>query len=162
MPAETTQATGALPTAPVTKLELAERFRAHGLKPTPQRLAIYKALMRTTEHPSPEAIYKAVRPQLPALSLGTVYKTLDALESAGLVEQVSRIGDTKRYDANLDPHHHLVCTRCRTVIDVMLPEEHLPSVRTAVTGSAGRRFEVTGVHVQFLGICQDCFDEEMR
>jgi Fe2+ or Zn2+ uptake regulation protein len=91
-----------------------------------------------------------------------VYKTLDALESAGLVEQVSRIGDTKRYDANLDPHHHLVCTRCRTIIDVMLPEEHLPSVRTAVIGSAGRKFEVTGVHVQFLGTCQDCFDEEMR
>lgn len=145
-----------------TKAELAERFREHDLKPTPQRLAIYKALCRMKDHPSPEAVYRSVRTSLPALSLGTIYKTLDALEAAGLVEQVSRVGDTKRYDANLDPHHHLVCTRCRTVIDVMLPEEHLPPTSTVQAGGASVGFKVTGVHVQFLGICRDCFEEEKK
>lgn len=142
-----------------SKAELAERFREHDLKPTPQRLAIYRALVRMKDHPSPEAVFKSVRGALPALSLGTVYKTLDALEAAGLVEQVSRVGDTKRYDANLDPHHHLVCTRCRTVIDVMLPDEHLPSTAAAHAG-AEVGFQVTGVHVQFLGLCRGCLEGE--
>ncbi len=143
-----------------SKSELVERFRAHDLKPTPQRLAIYRALVRMKDHPSPEVVFKSVRAALPALSLGTVYKTLDALEAAGLVEQVSRVGDTKRYDANLDPHHHLVCTRCRTVIDVMLPDEHLPPTAAAVEGGAEVGFQVTGVHVQFLGLCRACVEGE--
>jgi Fur family peroxide stress response transcriptional regulator len=140
--------------------EAIERFRERGLKPTPQRLAIYRALVRLKDHPSPEGLYKAVRSSLPALSLGTIYKALDALEAAGLVEQVSRIGDTKRYDANLDPHHHLVCTKCRSVIDVMLPADAIPAATPSVINAGQRGFKVTGVHVQFLGICQDCVQEE--
>lgn len=145
-----------------SRAELVARFREHGLKPTPQRLGIYRALLRTKEHPSPEGVYRAVRASLPALSLGTIYKALDALEAAGLVEQVSRVGDTKRYDANLDPHHHLVCTRCRRVIDVMLPEASVPRATPAVINAGQRGFKVTGVHVQFLGICPDCDQEERK
>ena len=56
-------------------------------------------------------------PKAITVSLVTVYKTLDSLEALGLVEEVSPVGDVKRYDGNDERHHHLVCTRCKRVID---------------------------------------------
>lgn len=131
--------------------ELIERCRAVGLKVTPQRLAVFRALVGRADHPSPEALFKSVRKEIPAISLATVYKALDALEDAGLVSEVSRLQETKRYDANLSPHHHLVCTECRRIIDVELPESGPPEP----IGGFGN-FEATQMHVQILGVCGDC------
>lgn len=131
--------------------ELARRCREAGLKLTPQRLAIYRALVRMHDHPSAEALFRAVRPSMPSLSLGTVYKTLDSLEQAGLVGEVSRFGETKRYDGNLSPHHHLICTVCHAIRDIALPDAEA----IVPTGGFGG-FSATAVHVQVLGTCQAC------
>ena len=84
---------------------------------TPQRIAIYRALLEANDHPNPEAIYTRVRTTMPSLSLATIYKTLDALARLGLVSELPAIGNSRRYDANVDLHHHLVCTRCDRVTD---------------------------------------------
>ncbi len=84
---------------------------------TPQRAAVYKALLQSTEHPTPEMLYRKVRRAMPSLSLATVYKALDALERLGLVQAVDVDSDSRRFDANMDLHHHMVCTECRGVID---------------------------------------------
>ena len=128
-----------------------DRFREAGLKATPQRLANYRALARMKDHPSPDALFRAVRGAMPSLSLGTVYKTLDALEGAGLVEEVSRLGETKRYDANLAPHDHLVCTVCRRIADIHVDKRSVKPADLEVEG-----FEVLEMHVQLFGVCRDC------
>ena len=98
--------------------EIAIRLSRADLKVTPQRLTIYGELLERDDHPSPESLYHSVRDDLPKLSLATVYKTLDALEGAGLISQVSLPNDAKRYDVNLEPHHHLVCNfSCRKITD---------------------------------------------
>jgi len=94
------------------------RCRKAGLAVTPQRLAIFRRLAATDRHPSAEELHAAVRREMPTLSLATVYKTLDALAGIGAVRPVSRLGARGRWDANLEPHHHLVCTSCGTVTDV--------------------------------------------
>ena len=91
------------------------RCRKAGLAVTPQRLAIFRRLAATDRHPSAEELHAAVRREMPTLSLATVYKTLDALAGIGAVRPVSRLGARGRWDANLEPHHHLVCTSCGTV-----------------------------------------------
>src|SRR5271165_2109204 len=97
------------------------RFRQRcgelGLALTPQRLAIYQVLAADDSHPGAEDIYRRIKPDLPSLSLGTVYRTLELFEEQGLVSRVHAFGDQARFDANLDPHYHLVCVRCRRVID---------------------------------------------
>src|SRR6185503_631572 len=97
--------------------DLLRRCREAGMNVTPQRMAVYRALLESEDHPSPELLYKRVRPKMPSLSLATIYKSLDALSKLGLAHRVSVAGDRKRYDANVDRHHHLVCTRCNKVID---------------------------------------------
>src|SRR5207245_10614711 len=92
--------------------------RAAGLAVTPQRLAIFRHLAATENHPSAEELHATVRRELPTLSLATVYKTLDTLATVGAVRPVSRLGARGRWDANGTSHHCAVCTVCGGVIDV--------------------------------------------
>lgn len=73
---------------------------------TPQRVAVYRALLESEDHPTPEMLYQAVSRDMPSLSVATIYKTLDALVSLGLVRTVPVDGDRRRYDANDETHHH--------------------------------------------------------
>jgi Fur family peroxide stress response transcriptional regulator len=131
--------------------DLVQRCRAGGMNVTPQRLAIYRALLESEDHPSPEGLYQRVRPQMPSLSLATIYKALDALVRLGVVTEVSVVGEGKRYDANLDRHHHLVCTRCKSVIDYY--DETLDAIAPprALPG-----FTAQAVSVQVMGVCATC------
>ena len=131
--------------------ELVRRCRDAGLNVTPQRLAVYRALLESEDHPSPEQLYQRVRPLMPSLSLATIYKALDALQALGLVEEVSPLGEHKRYDANDDRHHHLVCTQCHKVSDFY--DERFDAL--APPNKLGG-FHVHALTVQLKGLCSDC------
>lgn len=96
---------------------LVARCRGAGMNITPQRLGIYRALLESYDHPSPESLYERVRAQMPSISLATIYKTLDTLVGLGFAAELLSVGDTKRYDANMVPHHHLVCRSCNSAED---------------------------------------------
>jgi Fe2+ or Zn2+ uptake regulation protein len=131
--------------------EISSRLTSARLKVTPQRIAIYADLLGRDDHPSPESLYQTVKDELPRLSLATVYKTLDSLEEAGLISQVAINNETKRYDANLDSHHHLICTECRNIIDFV--DDSLSSVSL---DNAGYGFQPKEVKIQILGTCVAC------
>jgi Fur family peroxide stress response transcriptional regulator len=131
------------------------RCRRAGLAVTPQRLAIFRRLATTDRHPSAEDLYAAVRRELPTLSLATVYKTLDTLAGIGAVRPVSRLGARGRWDANLEPHHHLVCTSCGAVTDVSEPRLQA-AARPAAAAAARHGFEAAGHSVEIFGRCAAC------
>ena len=89
-----------------------------GLKVTPQRTAIYKELAKTDQHPSTEMIYNNIKDYFPNISLTTVYRTLETFEKHGLISVVNQLYNAARYDANLTPHHHIVCVECKKIEDV--------------------------------------------
>ena len=127
-----------------------EACRERGAPVTLQRLAIFRALLESAEHPDADAIHKRLKAAYPTLSLGTVYKTLEMLQSLGLARAVSSPGPTRRFDGNQHPHHHLWCTRCGKLMDVEL-DELADIVLPERVG-----FQVTDVTIQFNGICADC------
>lgn len=131
--------------------EMIERCRSAGMNLTPQRVVIYRALLEAEDHPSPEALRDRVKSQLPAVSLATIYKTLDVLVELGLAGEVAATGNTKRYDGNMGVHHHLVCTSCGSVADtddVSLSKISLPK------GLQG--FLPKGYSVHIHGLCSTC------
>ena len=75
-------------------------FREKKLKLTPQRIAVYRYLQSTKEHPSAETIYKALQPEYPTMSLATVYKALKTLVEVDLVQELNVGEGNFRYDAN--------------------------------------------------------------
>ena len=127
-----------------------EACRERGMPVTHQRLAVFRALLESASHPDADAIHKSLRGAYPTLSLGTVYKTLEMLQSLGLARAVSSPGPTRRFDGNQSPHHHLWCTRCGRLVDVEL--ETLADIALP----SGLDFQVTDLTIQFNGICSTC------
>lgn len=128
------------------------RCHSLGLAVTHQRSVIYRELLATGEHPTPEAVYERVKEHIPSISLGTVYKNIRTFLDAGLLREVSVHHGTQRLDANVAPHYHMVCTRCRGIFDV--PEEQVEAPR--LKQSPATAFAVERVNVEFLGICAAC------
>jgi Fe2+ or Zn2+ uptake regulation protein len=90
--------------------------KATGLKITPQRVEIYKALVSTTEHPSAEMLWRKVKSVFPNISLDTVNRTLLTLNEIGAAFIVEGSGDVKRFDGGTKCHQHLRCVKCRKIV----------------------------------------------
>lgn len=133
--------------------------RDRGLSVTHQRLAIFEAVVASRSHPDADEIYRAVRRKYPTISRGTVYRTLETLCELGFVSDVNPVRGNARFEAALDPHHHLICLSCRTIIDLhdgSLDGLRVPArARQAGKGEAAG-FEVTGYQIQFVGYCRNC------
>ena len=135
------------------KMETFERkCRKAGLKVTPQRSAVYKALVRSKEHPSTEMVYKRVKRVLPNISLDTVNRTLLTLSEIGAAFVVEGSGDAKRFDGNLEGHQHFKCVKCKRIVDFY----HKPFENIKVPASIGKKFKVLRKSVYFEGICDIC------
>ncbi|MDR2903389.1 MAG: transcriptional repressor [Clostridiales bacterium] len=132
---------------------LSEKLKQKNLKVTPQRLAIYHDLYHTTRHPSAENIYNALEREYPTMSLATVYKTLDALKKAGLIQELNVGEDSFRYDANTAFHAHMLCKCCNNVYDVF-EIQSLEKIRHEIAEKCG--FEVEREQIYFFGRCAHC------
>ncbi|GBE03349.1 peroxide operon regulator [bacterium BMS3Abin09] len=127
-----------------------EKYRNLHIKLTPQRLAILSYLNGNTSHPSAEDIYKAVQGQFPTMSFATVYNTLEALKNKGSVQELKIDHAKKRYDPDSTIHHHLICNKCKNIIDIhkdfnlSLPDEMTEG------------FDVLGNSIEFYGVCSKC------
>ncbi len=126
-------------------------LRDHGLQVTYQRLAIYQALYHTKEHPSAEVIYQQVKRRFPMISLGTVYKTLERFYEVGLIQKVSPVTEVARYDANIHPHHHMVCMDCQSIQDA---EDIVSAQKLSFPGKDG--FQILRHQVVLHGYCRSC------
>ena len=124
----------------------------HSLAATHQRQKIYEALVSRPGHYSPEEIYAQVKPDLPSISLATVYKNLKTFVQAGMLHEVSPHHGSWRIDANSQPHHHLVCTRCRSVRDLKV--DFLSSVK--LRGKLPLGFRLQKVTIEVQGLCRAC------
>ena len=123
-----------------------------GLKITPQRMAIYKALIESKEHPSADILYRKVRSIFPNISLDTVNRTLLTLAQIGAAFIVEGSGDVKRFDGGMKPHQHFKCVKCKRIIDFYYkPFENIP-----VPKCINPRFTVLRKTVYFEGICDLC------
>jgi len=102
--------------------EFVARCRKRRIPVTPQRLAVIKALLDSENHPSTDEICAAVRRKHPHVSLATVHRILNEFCEVGEARKVTLLHDVARYDGNVEPHHHVVCVRCKRVHDIEIPE----------------------------------------
>ena len=133
-----------------------EQFRElaakHGLAVTHQRQVVYEAVIAAHGHYSPEDIYAAVRRRIPAISLATVYNNLRLFVERGLLREVSPHASTLLVDGNLKPHHHLVCSRCKSVQDI--EDDFIDFKRLSPHVPHG--FDLTQPVVEVFGLCRQC------
>ena len=137
----------------LTDAQLRSTFNAAGLRLTRQRLLICRELAGRYDHPDVDRIYRAVKPRLRQISLFTVYRTMNALEAAGMARRVATWKGHARYDGNVETHAHFLCEKCGRIDDVdthgachQLPE----LAQKCVTGHVHR------VDMMIVGECEAC------
>ena len=113
-----------------------------------QRDLILDIINTSFTHPTAEAIYEIARNTLPNISLGTVYRNLDMLQSMGSIRRINLENSTYRYDRAKDNHAHFVCNECKNVYDIY---EDLFKNLDEICGN-----KILGYDIIFKGICKNC------
>ena len=133
--------------------QMLSKLKHHDFRITPQRLAVLKVLAASDGHPSVERIYETVRGQFPTTSIATIYKTVALLKQENEVIEISFPDGSNRYDGNKPyPHPHLICTRCKKIIDPDLSS--LEDLAREVTKETG--FQISTHRLDFFGLCREC------
>lgn len=86
---------------------IAKGLRAVGLRPTEQRIALYKLLFADGHrHVTAEELHAEVLTRGIVLSVATVYNALNDFTQAGLVRILAVEGARTWFDTNTSDHHH--------------------------------------------------------
>ena len=133
--------------------QLRTAFNAAGLRLTRQRLLICRELAGRYDHPDVERIYRAVKPRMRQISLFTVYRTMNALESAGMARRVATWKGHARYDGNVQTHAHFLCEQCGRIDDV---EARDACRDLAAHAQECVRGNVRRVDMMIVGECEAC------
>jgi Fur family peroxide stress response transcriptional regulator len=133
--------------------KMLEALKRHESRITPQRMAVLKILASSDGHPSVENIYEQVKKRFPTTSLATVYKTVTLLKELNEVLEIGFPEGSNRYDGHRPyPHPHLICTKCKKIIDPDL--EGLEGLTQELVSETG--FQITSHRLDFFGLCPDC------
>ncbi len=125
-----------------------------GWRFTRQRAAVFDYLCSVDSHPTAEEVYRAVRRDLPKISLATVYKALEALVDCHLANKLASSDGPARYDSHCDGHYHLRCLKTGRVED--LPTHFDPDLLRKIDPNLmehlrGMGFEVSGYRLEVTG-----------
>ncbi|KAB0671861.1 transcriptional repressor [Oryzomonas sagensis] len=132
--------------------QFGEACREAGLKLTHQRLEIFSELVRSPDHPSAEALHQRLRKKIPTLSLDTVYRTLATFARHGMITKVETVESQGRFEVTLAPHHHLICSRCNTIMDFQWPSMD----ETPLPETVKEWGRIDNRSVVAYGICKNC------
>jgi len=141
------------------KMEIEQRVqdfittcRRHRLKITPQRVAIFRTLIQTRQHPTADMTFKTIQKEFPNISFDTVNRTLLTFVDIGVLDIVEVFGGPKRFDTDVGVHHHLHCMACGRIIDFENEDYTHLEVPTAIAG----KFKVISKRVVLKGLCEAC------
>ena len=115
-----------------------------------KRNAIYECLCGTTTHPSAEMVHEMLAKEHPDISLATVYRNLAKFKAEGKIMSVATVKGVERFDANINPHVHFICTNCDSVID--LHQSPMPHYGAEACGGC----RIDSCALTFTGLCGDC------
>ncbi len=124
----------------------------HGIAATHQRQVLYDVMHGMEGHPSPEEVYARVREHVPSISLATVYKNIHLFVQSGVLREVSLHHGSVRVERNEAAHHHLVCSRCKSIQDIGEQELGFDARRANLPSG----FQVERYAIDVIGVCAQC------
>src|SRR5436305_5895576 len=131
---------------------LVGKLRERGLRVTPQRIVIHRALCARNQHMTAEQVLTRVSDVLPGTSLPTVYSTLELLEGLELIRRVGTGNGAVVFDSRVEPHAHTVCRRCGAMADL----EGTAAPKDALTRASATGFVPDHAQLVVWGLCPDC------
>lgn len=121
------------------------------LKHSKQRNLIIEHFLDMNDHVSAEELHSHSREQGSSAGMATIYRTLNLLKDAGLVEQ-KQFADGKSVFELLRPdshHDHLICTNCGRVIE--FENEEIERLQEEIAKKFGMK--LTHHSLDLFGVC---------
>jgi Fe2+ or Zn2+ uptake regulation protein len=132
--------------------QILQRLRAEGSRITVARRALVEALVTAADHVTADDLAARVQAAHPAVHRSTIYRTLEALEHAGIVEHVHLGHGRAVYHLTDDRHLHLVCDACGAVVEV--PEATISDLVNRIRDH--HDFTIDSRHFALPGLCSAC------
>ena len=130
----------------------ADVLRQRGIQVTAQRLTVFRAVA-AQPHITAEGVAEAVRAEIGAISLQSVYDALGLLVAEGLIRRIQPAGSPARFEDRVgDNHHHLICRVCGRLVDVDCATGSAP----CLTAADDKGYEIDEAEVAYWGRCPDC------
>lgn len=133
--------------------DLNQLIKSTGLRVTPQRIAVLEALLNSN-HPSADWLIELIRKTNPHIAIGTIYKILETFVIKGIAKKVDTQNEIMRYDAIMEPHHHLYCENTNRIEDYY-DGELSKLVSDYLKKKNPQNFEVSEVKIQLVGNFND-------
>jgi len=143
------------PTQLMTLPEAHGLLRSQGKRITGPRALLLQLIQASAGHLDAEELYRRAKKQDARLNLATVYRTLNLLKSAGLIEPSYLTHDHRHEHYESKPtaeHYHFTCVRCGRVIEFESPR--VEQLRREVK----EKLDVEFTHgcLCFEGYCATC------
>jgi Fur family peroxide stress response transcriptional regulator len=135
-----------------------EQCRNFDLKITPQRCAIYQKLMSAKNHPTADEMFRIVQKEFPNISYDTVNRTLLTFAEIGLVDVIPTKGGPRRFDPDLEKHHHFHCVQCGKIVDFVSAEFD----KVGIPEHIRDEYKVFTKRVILNGLCKHCLKKKER
>jgi len=129
-----------------------EKCREYSLKVTPQRTLIYKELLKSKDHPNADVLFQRVNKIFPDISLDTVNRTLLTFHNIGIINVVEGYGEPRRFDPDIENHHHFRCVKCNSITDF----DYNLYDSLSVPEEIHKKFFVINKKVLLEGYCDKC------
>ena len=129
----------------------AELLRQRGIQVTAQRLAVLRAVS-ARPHVTADAVAEAVRAEIGAISIQSVYDALSVLAAEGLLRRIQPAGSPARFEDRVgDNHHHLICRSCGDMVDIDCAVGSAP----CLVAGEDNGYEIDEAEVVYWGRCPD-------
>lgn len=134
------------------------------MKYSRQRELIENVIMESKLHPTADDVYTILKPENPALSLGTVYRNLNTLSDLGKIRKLAIAYGVTRYDGDITEHYHACCNTCSKVYDIVAEKgnsayKSLKKLEELANSQIGMK--VTSQDIYLNGICKDCQNDRV-
>jgi Fur family peroxide stress response transcriptional regulator len=134
-----------------------------GRKHSVKRDAILRTIRSTASHPGAQWVYDRLKPSIPGLSLGTVYRNIKMFREEGSIISVGVVDGEERFDGRVNPHPHLVCCCCGSVADLPCPADLPPFEMErgpgTYPGTSSPGFVIDYRRTVYYGFCGECAQE---
>ena len=128
-------------------------LRAQGKRITAQRGLVLEVIRKSHGHLDAGEIYRRARARDPRISLSTVYRNLNLLKDMGVITELHLDEEHHHYELREEAeHYHLICSNCDRVVEF---DSSSMGALIEQTG-AEMGFLIEHVHIDLVGLCQDC------
>lgn len=135
-----------------TTQSVLDLLRNRGLRMTPQRRAIVSEIMAAEGHISPATVARRVQERVPGVNPSTVYRTLDLLETVGVLSHAHLESGAEYHRRTESRHVHLTCSGCGEEDSLSLAEAE--RLNRLIVTHHGFRPDLT--HFAISGVCRRC------